>query len=46
MGGHGTEQVLAKGAQANPSFIMIDGVILEVLGMFREYRAVPTTSKC
>ena len=29
-------EVLAKGAQANLSFIMIDGVILEVLGMFRD----------
>ncbi|WP_456640329.1 ATP-binding protein [Bradyrhizobium sp. USDA 10063] len=28
-------EVLAKGAQANVSFIRIDGVILEVLGMFR-----------
>lgn len=27
---------LAEGAQANLSFIMIDGVILEVLGMFRD----------
>jgi hypothetical protein len=29
-------EVLAEGAQANLSFIMIDGVILEVLGMFRD----------
>jgi signal transduction histidine kinase len=29
-------EVLAKGAQANLSFIGIDGVILEVLGMFRD----------
>ncbi|MBR0695243.1 PAS domain-containing protein [Bradyrhizobium lablabi] len=29
-------EVLAKGAQANLSFIRIDGVILEVLGMFRD----------
>lgn len=29
-------EALAKGAQANLSFIMIDGVILEVLGMFRD----------
>jgi hypothetical protein len=29
-------EVLAKGAQANLRFIRIDGVILEVLGMFRD----------